>query len=283
MIVIGGLLILAVIVDGVRRMVQERRNSIRYSRRKAQKPIPADPEEEELIRNPELPSGRARVRTRDDFDLPPLTDESPDDEPEHSVPVLMDTVFQRGGADRREEPLADDGDESDELPSQEELFASLAEEAGAGDREEEAGGGFADVIVINVMARSGFAIPGQKLLETLLACDVRFGDMDIFHRYGREGQRRFVLFSIANLVEPGTFDLDRMDEFSTPGICMFMRLPGPPDPQEAFHVMLETARVLSEQLDADLYDDQHCKLRQQSLEHMRERIVEFRRKRLARS
>jgi cell division protein ZipA len=273
MIVIGGVLILAVLADGVRRMLRDRKDHIRLARH-VRNPLPPDPEED-VLRNPELPSGRARVKPRDEFEMAPLSVEPEDDDDQPGVPVLMDTVeppVNSGGntrAGRSDEP---------QYPAQEELFGSLP----ADDASEDDSDQVSDVIVINVMAEGGYTIPGKQLLESLLACDLRFGEMDIFHRYTR-GKKRKTLFSVANLVKPGTFDIDRMDDFSTPGISMFMPLPGPPDPQDAFRLMLETARALAGQLGAEMYDDQHCKLRQQALEHMRERIVEFERKRLARS
>ena len=107
--------------------------------------------------------------------------------------------------------------------------------------------------------------------------------MDIFHRLPPRGKGGTELFSVANLVEPGTFDVDNMDGFTTPGICLFMRLPGPAEPLEAFRLMLDTAQVLAENLDAELFDDQHCQLRQQTLEHLRERVEEFERRSLLQS
>lgn len=272
MIIIGGVLILAVIVDGIRRMLRDRKDSIRYSRRlrSSLPPVVLDDE----LRNPELPSGRARVKPRDEFDMPSLEDEDHPADDEPGLPVLMDTVEPEPPRAAPEEPPAKP------QPTQEELFSSLEDEDD-GEQEEDQ---VTDVIVINVMAGGARTIPGKRLLECLLACDLRYGEMDIFHRFSRDKKRsKKRLFSVANLVKPGTFDLENMDEFTTPGISMFMPLPGPPDPQEAFKLMLDTARVLATELGAELYDDQHCKLRHQALEHMRERIVEFERKRLARS
>jgi len=278
MIIIGGVLIIAVLADGVRRMLRDRKDSIRYSRR-ARHPLLSPEVEEDLSRNPELPSGRARVKPRDEFDVPPLAADEHAAEDEPGLPVLMDAVDAPAG----QSPRTKDEPAAPVRPTQEELFGvpEVEEEPEEHGAEEEQ---VSDVIVINVMAGTGDMIAGKRLLESLLACDLRFGEMDIFHRFSRDRKRgNRKLFSVANLVKPGTFDVDRMDEFSTPGISMFMPLPGPPDPQDAFRLMLDTARALAQELGAELYDDQHCKLRPQALEHMRERIVEFERKRLARS
>ena len=55
------------------------------------------------------------------------------------------------------------------------------------------------------------------------------------------------------MVEPGYFDLDRVDSLSTPGLAMFLQLPGPLDGAVAFELFLNTAQRLAETLSADLY------------------------------
>ena len=140
-----------------------------------------------------------------------------------------------------------------------------------------------EVLVINVIARDSNGFNGADLLEVLMACDVRFGEMNIFHRHeGREGQGP-VQFSVANLVKPGTFDPEHMREFYTPGVSMFLQLPGPDDPMLAFQCMAETANCLVKNLQGEMRDQDHSVLTPQTLEHYRERVRDFERRRLARS
>lgn len=134
-----------------------------------------------------------------------------------------------------------------------------------------------EVLVINVMARQG-ELPGADLLRVLLSCGFRFGEMNIFHRYEQHSGKGAMLFSVANSVEPGTFDVDNMDQFSTPGICMFMQLPGPKRPMHAFEIMMDSARKIANLLEADIRDEQHNILRQQTAEHYRQRVLDFERK-----
>lgn len=136
-----------------------------------------------------------------------------------------------------------------------------------------------EVLVMNVMARQG-ELPGADLLRVLLSCGFRFGEMNIFHRYEQHSGKGAMLFSVANGVEPGTFDLDNMDNFSTPGICMFMQLPGPKRPMHAFEIMMDSARKIANLLEADIRDEQHNILRQQTAEHYRQRVLDFERKML---
>ena len=135
-----------------------------------------------------------------------------------------------------------------------------------------------EVLVINVMARNGGEMAGNDLLRVMLSCGFRFGDMNIFHRYEQHSGKGSLLFSAANVVEPGVFDVDRMDEFSTPGICMFMKLPGPKRPIHSFDIMMDSARKIANLLDADVKDEHHNVMRQQTAEHYRQRVLDFERR-----
>ncbi|WP_290576557.1 cell division protein ZipA [Ketobacter sp.] len=134
-----------------------------------------------------------------------------------------------------------------------------------------------EVLVINVMAKQG-ELAGNDLLRVMLSCGFRFGDMNIFHRYEQHSGKGGLLFSAANVVEPGVFDVDRMDEFSTPGICMFMKLPGPKRPIHAFEIMMDSARKIANLLDAEVKDEHHNVMRQQTAEHYRQRVLDFERR-----
>lgn len=136
-----------------------------------------------------------------------------------------------------------------------------------------------EVLIINVMSRQG-EFSGSELNRVLQSCGFRFGEMNIFHRYEQHSGKGAMLFSAANVVEPGTFDPDNMDHFSTPGICMFMQLPGPKRPMHAFEIMMDSARKIANLLEADIKDEHHNVLRQQTAEHYRQRVLDFERKML---
>ena len=139
-----------------------------------------------------------------------------------------------------------------------------------------------EVIVINVLARSGEFFAGDQLMQAMLACDLRYGDMSIFHRYSNVDGTGKILFSVANGVKPGTFSLDELESTQTPALSMFMGLPGPQKPMQAFALLEETARRLALDLGGELKDEQFSVLTQQTLEHYRQRIREYERKQLAR-
>ena len=137
-----------------------------------------------------------------------------------------------------------------------------------------------EVLVINVMAPKGQYFQGGKLLDLLVATDMRFGEMDIFHRHLDAGGEGPVLFSMANMVVPGTFELNKMREFSTPGVSLFLTLPLASDSLAAFNIMAGTAKCLVDNMGGELKDEQRSVMTNQTLEHCRQRILEFERKRL---
>ena len=132
-----------------------------------------------------------------------------------------------------------------------------------------------EVLVLNVMAREGGEVAGDDLLEALITSGLKFGDMNIFHkRTGAQGKGP-AIFSVANILNPGTFDLNTISEFSTLGVSLFMALPTPVNNLEAFEVMISTARKLQAHLNAELRDDHRNMLTAQTIEHYRQRIRDF--------
>lgn len=137
-----------------------------------------------------------------------------------------------------------------------------------------------EVLVINVECRNPEGFKGPALLQSILESGLRFGEMDIFHRHESMTGHGEVLFSMANGVKPGTFDLDDIDLFTTRAVSFFLGLPGPRYPKQAFDVMIAAARKLSQELDGELKDDQRCVMTAQTIEHYRQRIVEFERRQM---
>ncbi|WP_299831279.1 cell division protein ZipA [Pseudomonas sp.] len=137
-----------------------------------------------------------------------------------------------------------------------------------------------EVLVISVICRDETGFKGPALLQNILESGLRFGEMDIFHRHESMAGNGEVLFSMANAVKPGVFDLDDIDHFSTRAVSFFLGLPGPRHPKQAFEVMVAAARKLAHELNGELKDDQRSVMTAQTIEHYRQRIVEFERRAL---
>lgn len=138
------------------------------------------------------------------------------------------------------------------------------------------------VLAITVMAADDLPIPGGKLLSLVSACGMRYGDMDIFHRFEDGLEEGAVQFSMANAVKPGTFDLDNMELLETRGLTFFMSMEEPRDVMNAFECMLATAETVAKHMGAELLDENRSVLRPQTKEHYRQRIRDFGMRNLAR-
>lgn len=130
------------------------------------------------------------------------------------------------------------------------------------------------IIPIYIVARREFE--GSDIFPVLGELGLRYGEMKIFHHYGMgEIKIKKPIFSLANMMEPGTFDPDSTEEFSTPGLVLFMRLPGPFGGRVAFELMLNTGQKIAEILEGNLEDEHHRSLTQQVIQTLRERIAHF--------
>ncbi|OQY51262.1 MAG: cell division protein ZipA [Candidatus Parabeggiatoa sp. nov. 2] len=132
------------------------------------------------------------------------------------------------------------------------------------------------IIVLYVVAQreSGFA--GTDLLTVLEDLGLKHGYMNIFHHYGiGEIKVRQAVFSLASMVEPGTFNPQQMLEFSTPGLALFMRLPGPFGGRVAFELMLNNAKKIADWLGGSVEDERHAPLTANTISALRERIANF--------
>lgn len=184
---------------------------------------------------------------------------------------------------RKDEPASGDLDLNDDGPS---LFSARdddvapdkpAARAAVEDKDQIP---LEEVLVISVISRDEGGFRGPALLQNILESGLRFGEMDIFHRHESMAGNGEVWFSMANAVKPGVFDLDDIDHFSTRAVSFFLGLPGPRHPKQAFDVMVAAARKLAHELDGELKDDQRSVLTAQTIEHYRQRIVEFERRAL---
>lgn len=137
------------------------------------------------------------------------------------------------------------------------------------------------IVALRLVAPDG-GWQGQVLREALEAEGLRFGRYSIFHREREDGK---ALFYVASMMEPGSFDLARMDEQACPGISLFGIVPGPIDAPGTFDLVLAVGRRLADRIKGQLQDEQGSTLTAQRILNLREELVHFehRYKRLRRS
>lgn len=162
-----------------------------------------------------------------------------------------------------------------ETPAQDSLFEDPLLENARTDRKVRHKVSEPDEVLVITVVGKGKALQGQTLLQVVLACGMRFGDMALFHRFEDGLDQGAVQFSMANAVNPGTFDLEAMSNITTPGVSFFMTMSEPRDPKNAFECMLATAETVAKHLGGDLLDENRSVMRPQTKAHYRERIREF--------
>lgn len=135
-----------------------------------------------------------------------------------------------------------------------------------------------DVIVLNVHCAGNQQFVGTKLFDSMQQNGLLFGEMDIFHRHADLSGTGKVLFSVANMMQPGTLMHDEPADFTTQGISFFMTLPGFGDPEQNFKLMLKTAQQIADDLSGHVLDDARNLMTPNRLDAYRKQIQDFKAK-----
>jgi cell division protein ZipA len=138
---------------------------------------------------------------------------------------------------------------------------------------------FDKVVSLIVAARAGTLLHGSDILVAAEKVGLLFGDMQIFHRLPENRPESGPIFSVANVVKPGNFDLRHPDHTQTPGVTFFMTLPGPLPALDAWEAMLPAAQRFAELLDAVVLDDERNALGRQRIQFLRDEMRAYDRER----
>ncbi len=213
--------------------------------------------EREQYLDDELPSPAEEAGSDDDWDIIPLPRHA-----DRSAPMEEAQLKELAGFNGRSAKAG--------LSEEEEAVALAAfrdEEVAPADAPREA------LLVLTVIAQEGESFSGPTLSDLFEALDLRYGDMRIFHRIdAASGQP---VFSIVNVLEPGYFDLQDLPDLRTPGLALFMHLPGPLDGATAFDDLLATARSLAGALEGRIGDQQRRLLNDATVAQMRATARQF--------
>lgn len=128
------------------------------------------------------------------------------------------------------------------------------------------------LIQVSVVVNGDGYFAGTELRDALDELRLIYGDMGIYHRYDRE--YRVPLFSVASLVEPGTFPIKDMENFCCPGVVVFYQPPQVDDPIAVFDDLIDTCHQLAMRLDGVVWDEKRQPLTGQKVAQMRARLLE---------
>lgn len=113
-----------------------------------------------------------------------------------------------------------------------------------------------DALALYVMAPNNSPFQGYDLLQAISVNGFHYGKMQIFHYPENPNEPNGpALFSLANAIEPGFFNLDEMGACSCAGLILFMRLERGKNLSDRFYLMLDVARQLADDLGAQVLDE----------------------------
>lgn len=192
----------------------------------------------------------------------------------------------REGNGERVEPRISDqfahGVGLDDAGGQAELALGDEQEASAGSElGRRPSDDFDKIVTIYVAAHAGQKLRGPDIVVAAEKAGLAYGHMNVFHRLVEGHPERGPVFSVANIMKPGSFDMAGIHELETPAIAFFLTLPAPVNALDAWEAMEPTARRMAELLEGVVLDDSRNALSRQRVQHIREELRAYDRQREA--
>lgn len=128
------------------------------------------------------------------------------------------------------------------------------------------------LIILYIMSPKGHVFTGEGIHAVMTSAGLTHGEHQIYH-YIENNQS---VFSIANAVEPGFFNLSQLKSVSTPGLAVFLQLPGPVECRKAINSLLEISKRLADALTGELCDENRSVLTQQTISHLKDKVESYR-------
>lgn len=177
-----------------------------------------------------------------------------------------------GGGDRREPSLGEQlaGSwgkvplQQDELP--------LPEQAEAPQPGKRVNDDYDKILALYVAAKAGNLLHGQDIMVAAEKAGLTYGYMGVYHRLVDGRPDAGPIFSVANIIKPGSFDLSKMGELETPALAFFLTLPAPVCALDAWETMEPAAQRMAGLLDGVVLDQERNALGRQRIQHIREEL-----------
>ena len=130
------------------------------------------------------------------------------------------------------------------------------------------------LLVLHVAA-CGPHFEGASIVHAARIAGLEPGDQEIFHCKLGDEHHTETLFSMVNMVKPGTFPFGAMAEFETPGLTLFAQLDGQASDPGRLEELLGTAHSLANDLGGELRDERRQPLTAEGEERLRQRVMAF--------
>ncbi|MDT9587038.1 MAG: cell division protein ZipA [Candidatus Arsenophonus melophagi] len=127
-------------------------------------------------------------------------------------------------------------------------------------------------VILHVAALQGQVLCGDLLLQSLFQSGFQFGENQIFHRHVDPSGSGHILFSLANMMKPGSFEPETMSNFTTPGISIFMIVPSFGNSVQNFKLMLQAAQCIAADVGGIVLDEDRKMLTSEMIEVYHSRI-----------
>ncbi len=129
------------------------------------------------------------------------------------------------------------------------------------------------VITVRLTPIDSVPFNGNQVLEILNGNGLSLDDSGIFNYPDKHNKAK--LFSVANLVEPGVFNAQEIEDMKIPGLSFFMLLPLNSNEINAFDEMMTVLKRIKTLLKAELLDDAGSTLSIQRERYIREEVIEY--------
>ncbi|TNH00776.1 cell division protein ZipA [Testudinibacter sp. TR-2022] len=123
------------------------------------------------------------------------------------------------------------------------------------------------MILLYVVAAQNQAFQGTQVVQSLDNLGFLYGQHSLYHRHLDLDGSSPILFSAANMMKPGIFDLDSIADLRTAGLVLFMHLPSHGSDLANFRLLLRAAQTLADELHGQVLDDKRQPFDQASKEY----------------
>ena len=124
------------------------------------------------------------------------------------------------------------------------------------------------LIQFSIVARDDEGFNGAELKAAFDQAGLIYGEsVQVFERLD---ENNLVDFTVASMVNPGTFPAQGLEQFSCPGIVFFMQPPVLQDPAQVFEEFIQTMKALAVELDGVMWDHQRQPLTEETISEFRQ-------------